>query len=155
MATASSPTSADVGFSQLVHGSPAALPAGTRPLAIAPPAAPRKNGVTTEEIANTALAARRAVTLSATGRNAKAAPRSTIPRAARVSGTNRVDMIAAKAGGKAVQRMTRSKISQVWFASHTGPIASASSARGAAPRSLPPAARSQNPAPKSAPPKTA
>ena len=46
-------------MSQLAHGSPAALPTGTRPLAIAPPAAPRKNGVTTDEIANTPPAARR------------------------------------------------------------------------------------------------
>ena len=152
---ASSPTRTEVGFSQLVHGSPAALPAGTRPLAIAPPAAPRKNGVTTDEIAKTAPAARRPESPAATGRKAKAAPRRTIPRAASVSGTKRVDMIAAKAGGKAVQRMTRSKMSQVWFASQTGPIASAMSARGAAPRGDPPATRSQKPAPKSAPPKTA
>ena len=73
------------------------------------------------------------------GRKANAAPRSTIPRAARVSGTKRVDMIAANAGGNAVQRITRSKMSQVWFASQTGPMASAMSARAATPRSeLPP-----------------
>ena len=64
-------------------------------------------------------------------------------------------MIAAKAGGNAVQRITRSKMSQVWFASQTGPIASAMSARGRRPRAVPPARRSQKPAPKSAPPKTA
>src|SRR3990172_2269844 len=96
------PIRTEVGFSQLAHGSPAALPAGTRPLAMAPPAAPRKNGVTTDEIAKTAPAARRPGRPSATGRKAKAAPRRTMPRAARLSGTNRVDMIAAKAGGNAV-----------------------------------------------------
>ena len=140
---------------QLSIGSPAALPIGTRPDTIAPTAAPRKNGVTTDEMAKTAPAARRPVRFAAVGRKAKAAPRRTIPSAARLRGTNRVDMIAANAGGKAVQRMTMAKMSQVWFASQTGPIASAMSARGAAPRSEPPAVRSQNPAPKSAPPKTA
>ena len=111
--------------------------------------------MTTDETAKTAFAARCAAGPLATGRKANAAPRRTIPSAASVSGTNSVDMIAANAGGNAVQRITRSKISQVWFASQTGPIASAMSARGAAPRLAPPAARSQKPAPKSAPPKTA
>ena len=63
-----------------------------------------------DEIAKTASAARRAVSPAATGLNAKAAPRRTIPSAASVNGTKSVDMIAAKAGGNAVQRMARSKM---------------------------------------------
>ena len=152
------PRSTEVGFSQMVHGSlvtagPSA--AMTLPLAMAPATVPSRNGVRTDEIANTAPAACRPRNPVATGRNANAAPRRTIPSATRDSGTNSAVMIAAKAGGKAVQRMTRSKMSQVWFASQTGPMASAMSARGLSPRFARPAARSQNPAPKSAPPKTA
>src|SRR4051794_41017691 len=113
MTIARSPTKIDVGLIQLSIGSPAALPTGTRPDTIAPTAAPRKNGVTTDEIAKTAPAARRPARLDAVGRNAKAAPRSTIPNAARLNGTNRVDMIAANAGGKAVHRMTMAKMSHV------------------------------------------
>ena len=50
---------------------------------------------------------------------------------------------------------TKTKISQTWLASQTGPIECSIRARGRAPRSGPPAVRSQNPAPKSAPPNTA
>ena len=58
---ASSPTSTDVGLSQLAHQIPARI-AGRRPARwrSPPPAAPRKNGVTTDETAKTPLAARRA-----------------------------------------------------------------------------------------------
>ena len=142
-------------MSQLPNRSGGAWAVDTRPLAIAPAAAPRKNGVTTDEAAKTAPARRRPAGPVARGRNAKAAPRKTIPRAARLSGTNRADMIAAKAGGNAVQRMTRSKMSQVWFASQTGPMDVAIRVRAASPRSPSPATRSQKPAPKSAPPNTA
>src|SRR4029078_272109 len=88
-------------------------------------------------------------------RNAKLEPRSTIPSAASVSGTNSVSVIDANASEKAVQSTTRHKISQTWFASHTGPIDLSMSRRGRSPRSAPPATRSQNPAPQSAPPKIA
>lgn len=69
-----------------------------------------------------------------------------------MSGTNSVVMIDAKASPNPVQHVTRTKTSQTWFASHTVPIAASISARGRAPRSRPPATRSQNPAPKSATP---
>ena len=88
-------------------------------------------------------------------RNANPEPRSTIPSAAIVSGTKTVNVIDAYASGKHVQSTTQVKISQTWFASHTGPIACSITERGRAPRSAPPAIRSQNPAPKSAPPNTA
>ena len=45
-----------------------------------------------------------------------------IPKAARVSGMYRVDMSDENASGKALHRITTSKISQVWLASQTGPI---------------------------------
>ncbi len=64
-------------------------------------------------------------------------------------------MIAPKASGKAVQRTTRMKISQTWLASQTGVSERSISARGRLPFSASPAIRSQKPAPKSAPPKTA
>ena len=72
---------------------------------MAPATVPSRNGVKTDEIANTAPAACRPRNDVATGRNANAAPRRTIPRATRQSGTNSVVMIAAKAGGKAVHRI--------------------------------------------------
>ncbi len=59
------------------------------------------------------------------------------------------------ATGKPVQRMTRTKISQTWLASHTGAIERWIMPRTAPPRSAPPAVRSQKPAPKSAPASTA
>ena len=64
-------------------------------------------------------------------------------------------MSGPKACGKQVQRITRTKISQTWFASQTGPIERLTSPRTREPRSAPPAVRSQKPAPKSAPPRTA
>ena len=88
-------------------------------------------------------------------RNAKLDPRSTMPSAASVSGTNSVSVIDANASENAVHSTTRQKISHTWFASHTGPIEWSISARGRSPRSAPPAIRSQNPAPKSAPPNSA
>ena len=50
-----------------------------------------------------------------------------------VSGTNSVSVIDAYASGKQVQSTTKEKISQTWFASHTGPIAWSITARGRAP----------------------
>src|SRR5690606_15267075 len=64
-------------------------------------------------------------------------------------------VIDSNASGNAVQSTTREKINHTWFASHSGPIDRSMSARGRSPRSAPPATRSQNPAPKSAPARTA
>ena len=60
-------------------------------------------------------------------------PRNTIPSAAIDSGTNSVSVIDANASAKAVHSTTRQKISQTWFASHTGPIEWLITARGALP----------------------
>jgi hypothetical protein len=78
-----------------------------------------------------------------------------MPKAASVSGTYSVDMIAPKASGKAVQSTTRMKISQTWLASQTGVSERWIRARGRAPFPASPATRSQKPPPKSAPPKIA
>ena len=78
-----------------------------------------------------------------------------MPSAASVSGTNSVSVIDANASENPVQSTTRQKMSQTWFASQTGPIEWSISARGRSPRRAPPATRSQNPAPKSAPPNSA
>ena len=155
MATNSAPTSSERGLSQLVTSSPWALPTGTRPDAIAPTTVPMKNGVSSEEIPNRRCAATRPRSLRAVPWNAKPAPRSTIPSAARLSGMNSVEKMAANASENAVQSTTSTKISHTWFASQTGPIAQPTSSRGRLPRSPPPATRLQKPAPKSAPPKTA
>jgi hypothetical protein len=78
-----------------------------------------------------------------------------MPRAAMVRGTNSVRVIEAYASENEVHKTTKLKISQTWLASQTGPMERSMTARGRRPRSAPPAVRSQNPAPKSAPPKTA
>ena len=59
----------------------------------------------------------------------------------------KVVMIAANAGENAVHSITRQKISQTWFASHTAASAWSTRRRGRRPRSAPPAVRSQKPAP--------
>ena len=110
-------------------GSPFAFPIGTRPEATAPATVPMKKGVITDERANAQVARRRPRSLAATPWKANPAPRSTIPRAARLSGMNRVDMIDAKASGNPVHSTTSTKISQTWFDSQTGPIAQAIRAR--------------------------
>src|SRR3954451_25124683 len=155
MQTASSPRVIEVGFSQLLHGSPGAPPSGTRPLAMLPATAPRQKGTSTEDRANAAPKFRRSRVRNTAFRNAKPAPRSTMPNAARVSGTNRVRVIEAYAVGKQVQSTTNVKINHTWLASHTGPIEWSMTSRGRWPRSASPATRSQKPAPKSAPPKIA
>ena len=60
MATNSAPIRSESGLSQLVTASPAALPTGTRPEAIAPTTVPMKNGVSSDERPN-----RRSATLRA------------------------------------------------------------------------------------------
>ncbi len=129
--------------------------AGTLPAAIAPTTVPMKNGVRTEEIAKVAPIARRSRKPTIDLRKAKPAPRRTIPSAARAIGTYSVVKIALKAVGKAVQRTTRTKISQTWLASQTGVNERWIASRGRCPRSSQPATRSQKPPPKSAPPKSA
>ena len=85
----------EVGFTQLLHGSPGTPPAGTRPEATPPTTAPRQYGTSTEEIANAAPKVRRSRVRKTALRNANPAPRSTTPSAAKVSGTNIVREIAA------------------------------------------------------------
>jgi hypothetical protein len=153
--TASTPTTIDVGLSQLVTTLPAALPSGTRPEAIPPSAVPKKNGVRTEDIANTAPNSRCLDRRCASLRNANPVPRRTMPRAATLSGIDSVVMMEAKAGPNAVHSRTRPKISHMWLISHTGPTARLMSMRGPDPARESPATRSQKPAPESAPPRTA
>ena len=153
--TASTPPTIEVGLIQLDHGSPASPPLGTRPDAIAPATVPRQNGTSTDDDANAAPKLRWSRVRNTTLRNANDAPRRTMPSAAIVSGTNTVSVIAANTSGKPVHSTTSTKISQTWLASHTGPIEWSMIARGRSPFSAPPAVRSQNPAPKSAPPNSA
>src|SRR5262245_333545 len=126
-----------------------------RPDAIAPTTAPMQHGTSTDADANAAPKFRFELVFVTVLRKANPEPRSTIPNAAMVSGTNTVSVIDAYASGKQVHNTTQVKMSQTWLASHTGPIACSITARGRAPRAAPPAIRSQNPAPKSAPPNTA
>ena len=131
------------------------MPTGTRPEAIPPIAAPRQNGISTEEDANSAPSARASRIVPACPRRANAAPRKMIPSAARNSGIDSVEKIEPNATGNAVQTTTSTKISHTWLASHTGLIERWIIPRTRPPRRSPPAVRSQNPAPKSALPSTA
>ncbi len=142
-------------MSQLDHGSPASPPAGTRPEAMPPAIAPMQNGTTTDPSANAAPKLRRSRVRNTVLRKAKLDPRSTIPIAAIVNGTNSVSVIEAYASGNPVHSNTKQKISHTWLPSQMGPIEWSITSRGRSPRVAPPATRSQNPAPKSAPPKTA
>ena len=131
------------------------MPTGTRPEAIPPIAAPKKNGISTEEKANTAPSTRASLIVAAWPRSANAIPRKITPSAARNSGIESVDMSDPNATGNAVQTITSTKISHTWLASHTGLIERWIMPRTRPPRSAPPAVRSQKPAPKSALPNTA
>ena len=116
---------------QLSTGSPASPPAGTRPVAMAPAIAPKQYGTSKRADANAAPKA-----TAVAGRGApscgtrSSAPRSTMPSAARVSGTNRVRVIDAYAVGNDVQSTTKMKISHTWLASHTGPMEWSITVRG-------------------------
>src|SRR4051794_9199406 len=133
------PPRIDDGFSQLVHGSPALPPAGTRPDAMAPATAPMQNGTSTDDDAKAAPKLRWLDVRVTSLRKANEEPRNTMPSAAIESGTNSVSVIEAKASENAVHRTTRQKMSQTWFASHTGPIEWLMTERGPRPRSAPPA----------------
>src|SRR5215211_5629270 len=119
--TARTPPTIDVGLIQLDHGSPASPPAGTRPEAMAPATVPMKNGTNTEEMAKAAPKLRRSRVRNTALRKAKLAPRSTMPSAARVKGTNSVSVIEANASEKPDHNTTSERISQTWLASQTGP----------------------------------
>ena len=98
--TAITPPKNDVGVSQDDHRSPRPC-AGTRPEAIAPATAPRKNGVTTEEAAKTTPKNRARPRVSEYLRNAKLEPRSTIPSSAKSIGRISVDIAEANDSGNA------------------------------------------------------
>src|SRR3954451_5892805 len=137
VAMASRPPMIEVGLSQLDHGSPASPPDGTWPEAMAPATLPMQYGTSTEDSANAAPKFRRSRIRRTALRKAKLEPRSTIPSAASVSGTNRVSVMDANASANDVHNTTRQKMSHTWFASHTGPIEWSINARGRSPRSAP------------------
>ena len=112
-------------------------------------------GTRTDDRANVAPSARASPMVAASPRRANALPRKMIPTAIANRGMASVDMTAANATGKAVQKITSTKISHTWLASHTGPIERLTSARSPSPRRAPPAVRSHRPVPRSAPPSTA
>ena len=122
-----------------------------RPDASAAPDIPSTTGVTSDAIPNTRVQRRCHAPPSPYGRNANAAPRKTIPAIAMLNGTYSATPSAANAGGNAANSAVTTKISQTWFASQTGPIASAINARSRS-RAGPRASRSHTPPPKSAPP---
>src|SRR3954462_14721905 len=138
------PIRIEVGFSHDVTRSPAALPTSTRPDATPPIAAPRQNGISTDESANSAPSPRASLMVAAWPRIANAAPRKMIPSAARKSGIDSVEKTEPNATGKHVHRITSTKISHTWLASHTGLIERCtippSATRPAPPPPRPPAA---------------
>src|SRR5262249_18149697 len=99
VATKSTPIRTDVGFHQLVMGSPCALPTGTRLEAIAPTTVPSANGVKIDESAKTLSMARRPRAPSSWPRKGYEAPRRMIPTAATKSGTDSVDSMEPNARG--------------------------------------------------------
>jgi hypothetical protein len=105
------------------------------------------NGVMTEEIPNAAVSTRLRPAFWATLRNANPAPRTTMPRPARMIGMYSVRMMEPNAELNAVQHTMAAKMSQTLLASQTGAIAWSMRPRGRSPRRVPPAERSQNPAP--------
>ena len=122
-----------------------------------PTTVPMKNGVSTDETANSALrhAPARGPAARACGRRSPA-PRSTIPSAARLSGMNSVEMIDPKASGNAVQQHDQHEDQPDVVRLPDRADRPVDQLRGAACRvSPPPASSVQRPAPKSAPPKTA
>ena len=88
-----------------------------------PIAAPRANGVRTDDTPKITPTRRSSRDRVAQPRSAYIVPRRMIPTAAMKNGTYSVDMIAPKASGYTVQAITSTKISQTWLASQTGPIA--------------------------------
>src|ERR1700682_33894 len=104
--TARAPPTNDVGLSQDLIWSPYP-PAGTRPDAIAPTTVPRKNGVISDDPVKIAPNNLAWVKVSAYLRNAKLAPRNTIPASASIRGMNRVVVAAANAVGNPVHQITR------------------------------------------------
>ena len=154
MPTAITPPMSDVGLSHDDQTSPRPS-AGTRPDATAPATVPRKNGVISDAPAKTTPNSRACAIVAAYLRNAKAAPRSTMPSSANSIGKIKVFMAAANASGNPVHHVTSTKISQTWLASQTGPMLWSIWVRSSAPRASPPAVRSKKPDPKSAPPNKA
>src|SRR3954471_16743392 len=99
LVTASSPMKTDVGLSQLQNGAPAALPTGTRSVAMPPIAAPSANGVRIEEIEKVFWMILDSRGPAAPARTAYAAPRKMIPSPAMNSGIASVDAIEPNAFG--------------------------------------------------------
>src|SRR4051812_5720512 len=96
---ASAPTTAEVGLSQLDSRLPSALPYGTRPDAMPPSEAPRKNGATIDEAAKRTSTARTCRRPVAPLDKAYAAPRTTIASTATMRATESVEAIEARGGG--------------------------------------------------------
>src|SRR4051812_1606861 len=104
--TARQPPTSDVGLSHDPTASPYPL-AGTRPEATAPATVPRKKGVISDEPAKIAPNNRACAIVAEYLRNAKLAPRNTIPANASIIGMNSVVIAAANALGKPVHQITR------------------------------------------------
>ena len=128
-------------------------PAGTRPEAMPPAMAPCSTA-RARTSANAAPKFRRSQVRNTVLRNAKLDPRSTMPRAARVKRDEQRQRDRRVGLWEAGPQHDEEKISHTWLASHTGADRVVDHLAGRSP-AAPPATRSQNPAPKSAPPKTA
>ena len=94
-ATVISPVTTERGLSQLVTRSPAALPTGTLPPAIAPTIIPSAIGVRIDETESTVSTARCSRPLRVPDRSAYAPPRRTMPTAATKNGIESVEAIDA------------------------------------------------------------
>ena len=155
MATNSAPVSSETPLSQLVTGSPSALPTGTRPEAIGADHRPHEERGQQRRDPEDGLG--QPPVAGPVGDLVEGEPRAAQHDAERGEAERDEQRRhrAAKAAENAVQSTTRTKISQTWFASQTGPIAQSISARGPLAALAPAESSDQNPAPKSAPPNTA
>ena len=119
-ATATSPTTTDVGFSHAA-ADPPSPPTATRPDATPPSTAPSRKGVTTDVTDQTRLQA----LATAGGRRRPAEDVRDHPQhdggQHQDRGTAIVDRMASKASGKAVHSTTSDSRSQTLLASQTGP----------------------------------
>ena len=89
----------EVGFSQLEKRSPAALPTGTRFVAMPPIAAPSANGVTIEDREKVVSISPDSRALDAPAFSAYVAPRKMMPSSATNRATASVEAIDPKADG--------------------------------------------------------
>ena len=122
-ATDTRPNPSDIGLNQTSQTERLGSSKPTRPEAIAPRQAAKKNGVRIDEMPKTRSAARCVRGSSAMWRNAKNAPRRIRPMSASANSRYRLAKADWNRRGKPVQHTTMLSTSHTLLTSHTGAIA--------------------------------